>query len=64
MLVPINLLEPTLEEGVFIGGPVDWLKYDAEKVEALGMNFIVKNTGSAGAIWAELDAALHKINQL
>ena len=23
-------------KGVFIGGPVDWLKHDAEKVEALG----------------------------
>ena len=45
-------------KGVFIGGPVDWLKHDAEKVEALGMNFVVRNAGSAGAIWAELDAAV------
>ena len=45
-------------KGVFIGGPVDWLKRDAEKIEALGMNFIVKNVDSAGAIWAELDAAV------
>ena len=45
-------------KGVFIGGPVDWLKHDAEKVEALGMNFMVRNAGSAGAIWAELDAAV------
>ena len=47
-------------KGVFIGGPVYWLKHDAEKIEALGMNFIVKNTGSAGAIWAELDAAVEQ----
>ena len=45
-------------KGVFIGGPVDWLKHDAEKVEALGMNFEVRNAGSAGAIWAELDSGV------
>ena len=45
-------------KGVFIGGPVDWLKHDAEKIEALGMNFIVKNVDSAEAIWAELDSAV------
>ncbi len=45
-------------KGVFIGGPVDWLKHDAEKVEALGMNFVVRNAGSAAAIWAELEAGI------
>ncbi len=45
-------------KGVFIGGPVDWLKHDAEKVEALGMNFQVRNAGSAAAIWAELEAGI------
>ena len=45
-------------QGVFIGGPVNWLKHDAERIEALGMNFVVKHAGSAGAIWAELDAAV------
>lgn len=45
-------------KGVFIGGPVDWLKHDAEKVEALGMNFVVKNAGSAAAIWAELESGI------
>ena len=45
-------------KGVFIGGPVDWLKNDAERVEALGMNFVVKNAGSAAAIWAELEAGV------
>ena len=45
-------------KGVFIGGPVDWLKNDAEKVEALGMKFEVKNAGSAAAIWAELESGI------
>ncbi len=44
-------------KGRFLGGPVDWLKHDAEKVEALGLNFQVVNAGSAAAIWAELAAA-------
>ncbi len=47
----------TGDTGRFLGGPVDWLKHDAEKVEALGMNFTVVNAGSAAAIWAELGAA-------
>ncbi len=44
-------------KGRFLGGPVDWLKHDAEKVEALGMNFTVVNAGSAAALWAEIAAA-------
>ena len=44
-------------KGRFLGGPVDWLKHDTERVEALGMNFEVVNAGSAAAIWAELAAA-------
>ncbi|MCC0064422.1 MAG: ABC transporter substrate-binding protein [Defluviimonas sp.] len=44
-------------KGRFLGGPVDWLKHDAEKVDALGLNFQVVNAGSAAAIWAELAAA-------
>ncbi|WP_236635911.1 ABC transporter substrate-binding protein [Paracoccus aminophilus] len=47
----------TGEKGRFLGGPVDWLKHDAEKVDALGMNFVVVNAGSAAALWAELAAA-------
>jgi glycine betaine/proline transport system substrate-binding protein len=47
----------TGDKGRFLGGPVDWLKHDAERVEALGMNFQVVNAGSASALWAELDAA-------
>ena len=40
-----------------MGGPVDWLKHDQERVDALGLNFQVVNAGSAAAIWAELGAA-------
>jgi len=47
----------TGDKGRFLGGPVDWLKHDAEKVDALGMNFTVVNAGSAAALWAELAAA-------
>lgn len=47
----------TGEKGRFLGGPVDWLKHDAEKVDALGMNFTVVNAGSAAALWAEIAAA-------
>ncbi len=47
----------TGDKGRFLGGPVDWLKHDAEKVDALSMNFQVVNAGSAAAVWAELAAA-------
>ena len=44
-------------KGRFLGGPVDWLKHDQERVDALGMNFTVVNAGSAAALWAEIGAA-------
>lgn len=47
----------TGDKGRFLGGPVDWLKHDAERVAALGMNFEVVNAGSAAALWAEIAAA-------
>ena len=47
----------TGDKGRFLGGPVDWLYGDAERVEGLGMNFEVVNAGSAATLWAELDAA-------
>ena len=47
----------TGDRGRFLGGPVDWLKHDHERVEALGLNFTVVNAGSAAALWAELAAA-------
>jgi len=47
----------TKPKGRFLAGPVDWLKHDAERVKALGMNFEVVNAGSASALWAELASA-------
>jgi len=47
----------TGDKGRFLGGPVDWLKNDQERVDALGMNFVVVNAGSASALWAEVAAA-------
>lgn len=47
----------TGDKGRFLGGPVDWLKHDQERVDALGMNFVVVNAGSASALWAEVAAA-------
>ena len=47
----------TGDRGRFLGGPVDWLKHDQERVDALGMDFQVVNAGSASALWAELAAA-------
>ncbi|MEM7120530.1 MAG: ABC transporter substrate-binding protein [Pseudomonadota bacterium] len=47
----------TAPNGRFLGGPVDWLKHDQERVDALGMDFQVVNAGSAAALWAELDSA-------
>jgi glycine betaine/proline transport system substrate-binding protein len=47
----------TGDKGRFLGGPVDWLKGDNERVAALGMDFVVVNAGSASALWAELESA-------
>ena len=47
----------TGDKGRFLGGPVDWLKHDAERVAGLDMDFVVVNAGSAAAIWAEIEAA-------
>jgi len=47
----------TGDSGRYLAGPVDWLKHDQERVDALDMNFKVVNAGSASALWAELAAA-------
>ncbi len=47
----------TGDKGRFLGGPVDWLKHDQERVDALDLNFVVVNAGSAAALWAEVAAA-------
>ena len=47
----------TSPKGRFLAGPADWLKQDQERVDALGMDFIVVNAGSASALWSELESA-------
>lgn len=47
----------TAPKGRYLAGPVDWIKHDAERISALGLNFEVVNAGSAAALWAELKAA-------
>jgi len=47
----------TGEKGMYLDGPVDWLKHGQERVEALGMDFTVVNAGSAAALWAAIGAA-------
>lgn len=47
----------TEPRGRFLGGPVDWLKHDQERVDGLGIDFDVVNAGSAAALWAELKSA-------
>ncbi len=42
----------TGDKGRFLGGPVDWLKHDQERVDALGMNFVGVNAGAAAALGA------------
>lgn len=45
-------------KGVFVDGPVDWAHdHFLPMIDALGLNFEMKNVGSAGALWAELEAA-------
>ena len=47
----------TGNKGRYLDGPVDWLKHGKERVEALDMDFVVINAGSAAALWAEIGAA-------
>ncbi|WP_187430799.1 hypothetical protein ROLI_041590 [Roseobacter fucihabitans] len=47
----------TGDKGRYLDGPVDWLKHGQERVEALGMDFVVVNAGSAAALWAEIGSA-------
>ncbi|MGI9373432.1 MAG: ABC transporter substrate-binding protein [Hyphomicrobiales bacterium] len=50
----------TKPKGRFVGPPADWGKNYAERVKALGMNFVAVNVGQAATLWAELDAAAAK----
>jgi len=50
----------TKPKGRYVGGPIDWGKYHNERVQALGMDFVVFNVGQASTLWAELDAAYRR----
>ena len=47
----------TGDKGRYLDGPVDWLKHGKERAEALGLDYVVINAGSAAALWAEIAAA-------
>lgn len=48
-------------KGVFVDGPVDWAHdHFVPMIDALELNFVMKNVGSAAALWAELEAAAKK----
>ncbi len=44
--------------GRYLTGPLDWLTGDVERVEALEMDFAVRNAESGIALWDELQAAV------
>jgi glycine betaine/proline transport system substrate-binding protein len=50
--------EETGAKGRYLAGPTDWEKPDKERVEALGMNFMVVNAADASQLRAELEAAV------
>jgi len=41
----------------YLAGPVDWIKHDKERIEALKLKATVVNAGSAAALFGELEAA-------
>ncbi len=47
----------TGDKGFFLDGPVDWLKHGKERAEALDLNYVVKNAGSAAALWSHIASA-------
>ena len=47
----------TAPKGRYLAGPVDWIKHDKEKIDAMDLNFTVVNAGSAAALFGELKSA-------
>ena len=41
----------------YLAGPVDWIKHDPERIEALDLKVTVVNAGSAAALFGELKSA-------
>lgn len=50
----------TAPKARFLGGPIEWGGHDAERIEALGLDFDVIHAGSDGALAAELVAAIKR----
>jgi glycine betaine/proline transport system substrate-binding protein len=50
----------TAPKGRYLGGPVTWEGFDDERVEALGLPFVVIHAGTDGAMFAELDSAYQR----
>ena len=44
----------------FLSGPIEWGGHDAERIEALGLNFEVIHAGSDGALTAEFVGAIQR----
>ncbi len=44
--------------GRVLTGPLDWLKGDEQRIDALALNFDVVHLESGAALWAELDSAI------
>ena len=43
--------------GRYLDGPTDWLKHGRERVEALGLNFVVINANNATSLWTAIARA-------
>lgn len=50
----------TAPNGRYLGGPVSWGGFDAERIEALGLPFEVVHAGTDAAMFAELQSAYER----
>ena len=50
----------TKPKGRYLGGPVTWEGFDDERVESLGLPFVVVHAGTDGAMFAELESAYQR----
>jgi glycine betaine/proline transport system substrate-binding protein len=50
----------TMPEGRYLGGPVTWGGFDAERIEALGLPFVLIHAGTDAALFAELESAIQR----
>lgn len=50
----------TAPKGRFLSGAVQWGGHDEERVEALGLDFVVVHAGTEGTLWAEIESAYQR----